>query len=188
MTAQLYIPDISGFSKFVNETEMIHGQEIIIELLETIIDSNNLEMEIYEIEGDGIVFYDFNNAYTPSQLYDISIKVLKNFENKIEILKQMRNCECGACQSISNLTLKFIIHKDQINRINVKNFKKLYGRGLIIAHLLLKSRIESKEYVLFTEEYLKNYQDQLLQNFIEYSHYDPNIGNIKAKYIELRND
>jgi hypothetical protein len=166
---------------------MIHGQEIITELLETIIDSNNLEMEIYEIEGDGIVFYDFNNTYTPSQLYDISIKVLKNFKSKIEILKQMRKCECGACQSISNLTLKFIIHKDQLNRITVKNFKKLYGRGLIIAHLLLKNKIENREYILFTEDYLMNYQNQLLQGLVEYNHLDLNMGNIKAKYIVLRN-
>jgi len=108
MTAQLYIPDISGFSKFVNETEMIHGQEIIIELLETIIDSNKLKMEIYEIEGDGIVFYDFDNETTPSKFHDISVEILKSFKSKIEILKQMRNCECGACQSIFPERFRFL--------------------------------------------------------------------------------
>ena len=46
MQTTLYLADISGFTEFVNETEIIHGQEIIIDLLETIIDKNKLPMKI----------------------------------------------------------------------------------------------------------------------------------------------
>ena len=84
MTAQLYIPDITGFSKFVNETEMLHGQEIISALLEIIIDSNHLAMDIYEIEGDAIFFYNYDKDFTPSQFHDISARILSRFKNKIE--------------------------------------------------------------------------------------------------------
>jgi len=184
-TAQLYIPDITGFSKFVNETEMVHGQEIISTLLEIIIDSNHLAMDIYEIEGDAIFFYNYDNEYTPSQFHDISTRILSRFKNKIELLKKERICECGACKSISNLSLKFIVHKDELYEIKVKEFTKLYGRGLIIVHLLLKNQIQSKEYLLFTEEYLMRYKDGSLQGLVEYNHKTSNLGNIKTKYIEL---
>jgi len=38
----IYIPDISGFSKFANETDIEHGQKIISELIEEIIVSDQL--------------------------------------------------------------------------------------------------------------------------------------------------
>lgn len=185
MTAQLFIPDITGFSKFVNETEMVHGQEIISALLETIIESNHLAMDIYEIEGDAIIFYNYNKNFTPSQFHDISINILNNFKNKIEILKQERLCECGACKSISNLSLKFIVHKDEFNEIRVKNFTKLYGRGLIIAHLLLKNEIQIKQYLLFTFDYLKSQDEIPLAGFVEYYHQTSSLGIISTKYIQL---
>ena len=185
MTAQLFIPDITGFTKFVNETEMVHGQEIISALLETIIESNHLAMDIYEIEGDAIVFYNYGKNFTPSQFHDISVNILNNFKNKIELLKMERICECGACKSISNLSLKFIVHKDELNEIKVKNFTKLYGRGLIIVHLLLKNEIQSKQYILFTFDYLKNQNENPLFGYLVYYHKSPSLGIISTKYIEL---
>ena len=50
----LFVPDITGFTKFVNNTEIDHSQHIISELLENIIDSNQLDLEVSEIEGDAV--------------------------------------------------------------------------------------------------------------------------------------
>ena len=36
----LFIPDISGFTDFVNETEVDHSRYIIQELLDTLINAN----------------------------------------------------------------------------------------------------------------------------------------------------
>ena len=44
--ALLFMPDISGFTVFVNDTEINHSQHIIRELLEILIDSNSLKMQI----------------------------------------------------------------------------------------------------------------------------------------------
>jgi hypothetical protein len=188
LTAQIFIPDITGFSKFVNETEMVHGQEIISGLLETIIDSNPLDMRIYEIDGDAIVFYSFDNHYSPSQFHDISKLILSGFRDKIELLKKERLCECGACKSISSLSLKFIVHKDELNEIKVKTFTKLYGKGLIIAHLLLKNEIRSKQYLLFTFDYLKSQNENPLNGYLVYYHNSLSLGTISTKYITLCND
>ena len=46
----LFIPDITGFTKFVNDTEVAHGQHIVAELLELIIDSDRLGMTVSEVE------------------------------------------------------------------------------------------------------------------------------------------
>lgn len=55
----LFIPDISGFTRFVNETEIEHSRLIIQELLETLINTNQIGLEISEIEGDAILFYKY---------------------------------------------------------------------------------------------------------------------------------
>ena len=53
----IFIPDISGFTDFVNTTAIEHSQHIISELLEIIIETNYLGFEISEIEGDAVLFY-----------------------------------------------------------------------------------------------------------------------------------
>jgi hypothetical protein len=70
----------------------------------------------------------------------------------------------------------------------VKNFAKLYGRGLIIAHLLLKNEIPSNEYLLFTEDYLEEHRSEILSTLVPYTHRTMNMGNIKTKYIEFNFD
>jgi hypothetical protein len=188
MKALLYIPDISGFSNFVNETEITHGQEIITELMESIIDSNNLEMDIYELEGDAVVFYSFGKQASPFQLYSLSKEILRKFKERKEKMSSERLCECGACKSINNLTLKFIVHDDELSKIRIKNFTKLYGRGLIIAFLLLKNSIDGREYLLFTDEYLSGFSNENKIRLHPYTHNTKNFGDINTKYINLEND
>ena len=65
----IFIPDISGFSRFVNETEINHSRLIIQELLETIINANEIGLEISEIEGDAILFYKFGEPPELEKLY-----------------------------------------------------------------------------------------------------------------------
>jgi hypothetical protein len=52
----LFIPDISGFTRFVNETEIGHSRLIIQELLEILINANEVGLEVSEIEGDAILY------------------------------------------------------------------------------------------------------------------------------------
>jgi hypothetical protein len=70
----------------------------------------------------------------------------------------------------------------------VKNFTKLYGRGLIIAHLLLKNEIQSKQYLLFTFDYLKSQNETPLAGYVIYYHKSSSLGTISTKYIELNYD
>ena len=49
-----FIADLSGFTKFVAETEIQHSQHIIKELLEILVDANTLGMKVSEFEGDAV--------------------------------------------------------------------------------------------------------------------------------------
>ena len=64
----IFIPDISGFTDFVNSTAIEHSRHIITELLEIIINSDILEMNVSEIEGDAILFYSFEHLPSPAAI------------------------------------------------------------------------------------------------------------------------
>lgn len=149
--ALLFIPDISGFTHFVNNTEILHARHIIEELLEVIIDSNEIGLELSEIEGDAILFYRFGQAPTAAALLAQVQKMYVKFQAHLRRYETHRICQCGACASAFNLTLKFVAHFGAITTKQVKDNSKLFGKEVIVVHRLLKNEINNDEYVLVTD-------------------------------------
>lgn len=152
----LFIPDISGFTRFINETEIDHSRLIIQELLELLINANQVGLEVSEIEGDAILFYKFGEAPRLDELYRQVEKMFCDFHRQLMAYDYRRFCQCKACTSAINLTLKVITHYGEFTAYNVKNFQKLIGKDIIVAHQLLKNDIDQHEYWLVTDKLLKN--------------------------------
>src|SRR5687768_10009342 len=95
----LFIPDISGFTRFVNETEIDHSRLIIQELLEILINANAIGLEISEIEGDAILFYKFGESPSLEELYKQVEKMFRDFHSYLLAYDQRRFCQCKACTS-----------------------------------------------------------------------------------------
>src|ERR1700754_94598 len=146
----LFIPDISGFTKFVNESEIGHSRFIIQELLETLVNANDLGLEISEIEGDAILFYKFGEVPDLAVLYKQVEKMFCEFHKYLIAYDRSRFCQCKACRSAIRLTLKVITHYGEFTGYNVRNFNKLIGKDIIVAHQLLKNDIQLHEYWLVT--------------------------------------
>ena len=127
----LFIPDISGFTRFINETEINHSRLIIQELLELLINANQVGLEISEIEGDAILFYRFGEAPKLDELYRQVEKMFCDFHGHLMAYEHRRFCQCKACTSAINLTLKVITHYGEFTGYNVKNFQKLIGKDII---------------------------------------------------------
>ena len=148
--ALLFIPDISGFTKFVSNTEVNHARHIINELLETIIDSDELGLEISEMEGDAIFFYRYGKAPTAPELLKNIEKMFVNFQSELKRYDKFRICDCGACSNAHNLTLKFFTHYGDVSEHVIRNHRNLFGEDVILIHRLMKNEIDSDEYSLFT--------------------------------------
>src|SRR4029079_18447730 len=93
----LFIPDISGFSKFVNETEIEHSRYIIGELLENIVNSNQIGLTISEIEGDAVLFYRFGKPPSLEEIYRQVENMFCNFQKYLRKFETCRACQCSAC-------------------------------------------------------------------------------------------
>src|SRR5688572_2576743 len=129
----IFIPDISGFTRFINQIEIEHGSLIIQELLETIINSNRIGLEVSEVEGDAILFYKFGNPPPLSELYKQVEEMFCAFHKSLIAYDQRKYCQCLACMSVNNLTLKVITHYGEFTGYQVKNFNKLIGKDVIVA-------------------------------------------------------
>jgi len=155
----LFIPDISGFTRFVNETDIEHSRLIIQELLELLISSNQIGLQISEIEGDAILFYKFGEAPGIKELYSQVEKMFVDFHKQLIAYDTVKYCHCKACISAVNLSLKVITHYGEFTGYSVRNFYKLIGKDVIAAHQLLKNDIDQHEYWLVTENLLKQLKE-----------------------------
>jgi len=151
----LFIPDISGFTRFVNETDIEHSRMIIQELLELLISSNQIGLKVSEIEGDAILFYKFGEAPGVKELYSQVEKMFVEFHKQLIAYDTVKYCHCKACIAAINLSLKVITHYGEFTGYSVRNFYKLIGKDVIAAHQLLKNDIDQHEYWLITEDLLK---------------------------------
>ena len=186
----IYIPDITGFTHFVNNTEISHAQHIISELLEILIQSNSLKMKVSEIEGDAILFYKLNDVPSVPELLSQAESMFLNFHNHLKEYEVRRICNCGACTGASGLSLKVIVHQGEIGFTTVKNVSKPFGKELVLSHRLLKNNAEGREYLLLSEGFKAALEKERseLPDWAEIhsasSDYT-NIGEVSYDYIPL---
>ena len=149
--AIIFIPDISGFTDFTSATEIDHAAHIITELLELLVESNDTGFTVAEIEGDAILLYRTGEPLRRERLVEQCLTMFSNFHKRLMAIERDTICQCGACQTASNLTLKFIAHFGYLKEIKVARFVKATGVDMIVAHRLLKNDVDSHEYILMTE-------------------------------------
>jgi len=149
----LFIPDISGFTRFVKSVEIRHSQHIIQELLETLLDANEMELDVSEVEGDAILFYKLGDSPDMDTTYKQVERMFTAFHQHLERYESRRTCHCNACMSAIHLSLKIITHYGEFTEYRIKNFLKLIGKDVIVAHQLLKNDIPQHEYWLITKNF-----------------------------------
>ena len=183
----LFIPDISGFTRFVDEVEIDHSCIIIQQLLEELIKANDIGLEISEIEGDAILFYKYGEPGDLASLYKQVEKMFRAFHQYLIAYDNRKICQCKACISAFNLTLKVVSHYGEFTSLSVQHFNKLIGKDVIVAHQLLKNDIPQHEYWLVTEGLLQNRQPS---QFADWMHWDTSTkptesGEIPFHYTQL---
>lgn len=186
----LFIPDISGFSKFVTQTEIRHSQHIIAELLDLVIDANEIGLEVSEIEGDAVLFYKHEDIPPLEKIIEQVRTLFVRFHTHLRQYDRDRICQCGACSLASGLSLKVVVHTGEMEFIQIREHRKLHGSAVIVAHRLLKNEIPSREYALFSESF--NLDDvaqtaaasSWAKHQLGESKY-PDVGTVRYAYLPL---
>ncbi|GAA0873366.1 hypothetical protein GCM10009117_25130 [Gangjinia marincola] len=148
----LFIPDISGFTHFVQTTEVRHSEHVIAELLEVLISANTQSMRLAEVEGDALLFYKENQIPSQEKLLAQIETMYTAFYSHLKMMEANRICPCRACASAPNLKLKIVLHCGELQFMTVQKNRKPFGEMVIQAHRLLKNSIDSDNYVLISEQ------------------------------------
>lgn len=151
-TSLLFIPDISGFTNFVQTTEVEHSQHVIAELLEVLIEANTQELKLAEVEGDALFFYKEGEIPSQEKLLAQIETMFTAFYSHLKLLEKNRICPCYACASAPNLQLKIVAHCGELQYITVQGNRKPFGQQVIEAHRLLKNSIDSENYALISKK------------------------------------
>ena len=188
--AFIFIPDISGYTEFITKTEIKHSNHIISELVEIIIAANRLNLTVSEIEGDAVLFYRKGEPPKLEELIDQVKKMFFDFHTHLKIIQRDNVCQCGACRSAINLSLKFVVHYGSLSETVIQNFTKIIGSDVILAHRLLKNTIGKTEYMLLTDKYFSTQSENEKQlepwvKFIEHIENYDNFEKTEIKYTLL---
>lgn len=187
------IPDISGFTEFMSDTEISLSSKVISSLLNKVIYANEIDLKVSEIEGDAVLFYSYGKLPDLNKLVDQCIHFYHQFYLQLNALFKKHHKHTESDNIPNMLGLKIILHYGkQVNSVAIGKNIKLMGEDVITAHRLLKNKVPLEEYILLSDSLLNEYENHdILENFKWGSlhnkdTYYEHIGDISYKYIDLK--
>ncbi len=150
----LMIADISGYTEFMlsTQTALLHGQMIISELIESLIEQVEIPLKVAKLEGDAVFLYAVQESSEIGQQIGTKLPTFFSaFSEKLNQLGTTIHCTCDACVNIGGLRLKIVVHTGRAAFYRIGDFLELSGVDVIIIHRLLKNRVGLPEYILMTE-------------------------------------
>jgi len=152
----LIISDITGYSKYVNESELEHARDSLTALLNILIQHTQSPLVISKLEGDAVFSYAPAGGFLQGQsLLDMIESTYASFRKALELMVINTTCTCNACRNLPNLDLKFFVHFGSYMTQKLGNFTELVGNDVNLVHRLAKNHIKEKTgfkaYAAFTQ-------------------------------------
>ena len=153
--ACLLIADISGYTSYLAGTELDHAQDILADLMTTVVGSMRPGFRLAKLEGDAAFAYVLTDRIDGSQLLDTVERTYFAFRRRVRDISQATACECNACFLMPRLDLKVLAHHGSIVRHRIAGREELVGTDVIVAHRLLKNHVVERlgvpAYALFSD-------------------------------------
>ena len=135
------IADISGYTGYLAGVELDHAQDILADLMSTIVTSFRPGFRLAKLEGDAAFMFLIADRLDGSLLLDTIERCYFDFRRRRRDVQQATSCECNACVRIPDLNLKFVVHHGTILRQLVAGSEELLGPDVILVHRLLKNDV-----------------------------------------------
>ena len=140
-TACFAIADISGYTHFVSGVELDHAQDIIADIMDTLVKALRPPFRLAKFEGDAAFVYALADKVDGSLIQDSIEQAYFAFRKRLRSIKQASSCECQACSRMQSLDVKFVVHHGQFIRQKMSGREELAGRDVILVHRLLKNDV-----------------------------------------------
>jgi hypothetical protein len=165
----LIISDITGYSKYVNASELEHARDSLTALLNLLIRHTQSPLVISKLEGDAVFSYAPAGGFLQGQsLLDMIESTYASFRKALELMVINTTCTCNACRNLPNLDLKFFVHFGSYMTQQLGTFTELVGNDVNLVHRLAKNHIKEqtgfKAYTAFTQSVMDTLGLEEFQN------------------------
>lgn len=137
----LLIADISGYTSYLAGVELDHAQDILADLIGTVVTSLRPTFRLAKLEGDAAFTAAPLDKVDGSLLMDAIERCYFGFRRRRRDVRQATSCECDACLRIPDLNLKFVVHTGMVARQRMAGLDELVGRDVITVHRMLKNTV-----------------------------------------------
>jgi len=137
----LLIADISGYTSYLAGVELDHAQDILADLVGTVVTTMQPTFRLAKLEGDAAFMAAPEADLDGSLLLDVIERCYFGFRRRRRDVRQATTCECDACMRIPDLNLKFVAHVGPVVRQQMAGLDELIGRDVIVVHRLLKNTV-----------------------------------------------
>jgi len=153
--ACMLIADISGYTDYLAGVELDHAQDILADLIGTVVGALRPRFRLAKLEGDAAFVYVMTEVLDASLLQDAVEGTYFAFRRRLRDIRSSTQCECNACTLLPRLDLKFVVHHGLVVTQRMAGREELVGRDVILIHRLLKNGVEARighlPYALYTD-------------------------------------
>jgi len=153
--ALFLIADISGYTSYLAGVELDHAQDIIADLMNTVVKCLHPPFRLAKFEGDAAFLYAAGDKFDGSMIQDAIESAYFTFRKRLRNIEQATSCKCKACHGMQQLDLKFAAHHGEFIKQRMGGRDELAGRDVILVHRLLKNTVKDslggRAYALFSD-------------------------------------
>ncbi len=180
-SACFVIADISSYTNFVAGVELDHAQDIIADIMDTLVRALRPPFRLAKFEGDVAFVYALADNVDGSLLQDSIEQAYFAFRRRLRNIKQAKSCECQACSRMQSLDVKFVVRHGEFIRQKMSGREELAGRDVILVHRLLKNdvgkRFGAHAYALYSDACVRAMGiDPAAQGLVEHSEGHCHVG------------
>jgi uncharacterized protein YndB with AHSA1/START domain len=139
--ACLVIGDISGYTAYLAGSELEHAQDVLADLVETMVGAMRPVLRLAKLEGDAAFAYAPEAKIDSSMLLDTVEGCYFTFRRRLQSIRQATTYQCNACVLIPNLNLKFFAHDGEFVRHRIAGREEFAGTDVILVHRLMKNSV-----------------------------------------------
>ncbi len=189
-SACFLIADLSGYTNYLAGVELDHAQDIVADILDTIVRVVRPPFRLAKFEGDAAFVYALADKVDGALLQDAVDAAYFTFRRRKRNIRMALVCECKACKTAQTLDLKFVAHHGQMVKQKMGGREELAGSDVILVHRLLKNSVEAKvgghAYLLCTDAAVKAMDiDPVKQNLIAHRETLESVGEVDCWVRDL---
>lgn len=154
------IADVSGYSGYLGSVELEHAQDILADLMSSIVSALEPGFALAKLEGDAAFTFQETDEIDGSMLLDTIERCYFGFRRRRRDVQLATSCTCQACSRIPDLDLKFVVHHGEAVHQQIGGGLELVGADVILVHRMLKNSVMDSlgigPYAFFSRQCLDN--------------------------------